>query len=105
MGMWSWAGLTGPRPEHPLGRQRPVRRASLLQTSRKAPTVREVIQLLPPGEAGWAGARVGATPARLRSHRLLGPGWRCAKADFQHTWALVTTNTTSSEQAWPPSGG
>ena len=89
MGMRSWAGLTGPRPEHPLGRQGPVRRASLLQTSRKAPTVQEVIQLLPPGEA-----RVGATPARLRSHRLLGPGWRCAKADFQHTWALVTTNTT-----------
>lgn len=94
MGTWSWPGLTGPRPAHPPGRQGPVRRASLLQTSRTAPTMQEAIRLPPPGEAGWAGAGVGASPAGLRSHCLLGPGWRCAKADFQHTRALVTTNTT-----------
>ena len=55
MGTWSWAGLTGPRPEHPLGRQGPVHRASLLQTSRKAPTVQEVIPRRQAGQAHGSG--------------------------------------------------
>ena len=90
MGTWSWAGLTGPRPEHPLGRQ-----GASAQSLPPADVEKGCNSARgDPPEAGWAGARVGATPARLRSHHLLSPGWRCAKADFQHTWALVTTNTT-----------